>query len=96
MTGSTETRLARLEAKVDGMQESMAQHFSSLERCLSERCVTHLGRIEALEKGAIRAGERIGKLEAENYRRKGGKTMLAAIVAAASAAGGVIVKVLAG
>lgn len=74
-------RLARIEEKID-----------SLGLRFGERLATVEARLNALEKSSERRGERLGKLEAAEERRKGGLAVMAVVWAAAAALGGVIAK----
>ena len=76
-------RLARIEEKIDGLGL----------RC-GERLATVEARISGLEKSSERRGERLGKLEAAEERRKGGFAVLAIIWTAAAAIGGMLVRYL--
>lgn len=76
MTESAEAKLARIEEKIDG-----------LDKRLAERCQGSLGRILSLEKGQKHQGERIGRLEAADNKRKGAYAVLLALAGAAGAAG---------
>ena len=91
---SADVRLSRLEEKIDGMNTLLEEKFDGLNCRLSERCSGHLGRIESLEKTTVRFGERIGKLEADQNRQKGGKAVIMGMLTAGAAAGGLLVKMI--
>jgi hypothetical protein len=76
-------RLARIEEKID-----------SLGLRFGERLATVEARLNSLEKSSERRGERLGKLEAAEERRKGGFAVMAVIWTAAAAIGGMAVKFL--
>jgi hypothetical protein len=71
---SVDARLARIEEKIDG-----------LDRLLTARCAGCHTRIGALEKSCLRQGERLGKLEAVEQQRRGGKGVLLTLGAGLSA-----------
>ena len=76
-------RLARIEEKID-----------SLGLRFGERLATVEARLHGLEKSSERRGERLGKLEAAEERRKGGIAVMAVVWAAAAAIGGMVVRYL--
>lgn len=80
-----EARMARMEEKIDALTNHMG-----------ERCGVSVGRIGALEKSTIRQGERLGKLELAEERRKGGMAVMMALWAAAGTLGAVVSRFLPG
>jgi hypothetical protein len=76
---SVDARLARIEEKIDG-----------LDKLLTARCAGCHTRIGALEKSCLRQGERLGKLEALEHQRRGGKGVLLALGAVISATLGAV------
>ncbi len=76
-------RLARIEEKIDGLGLRFGERLATVE-----------ARISGLEKSSERRGERLGKLEAAEERRKGGFAVLAIIWTAAAAIGGMLVRYL--
>ncbi|MDL2279075.1 hypothetical protein LJC15_00225 [Desulfovibrio sp. OttesenSCG-928-G11] len=82
ITESTEARLARIEEKLDGI-------FARL----SERCGGNVARLNSHEKSINRFGERLGKLEADQHQRKGGKAAVIGLLTGGGVLGGLAVKV---
>ena len=80
---SQDARLARIEEKLDGLDQRLADRWHS-----------NLGRIESLEKSAVRLGERVGNLEAKGHRHDGGVLAISKTLAAGAALGGLLVKLL--
>ena len=76
-------RLARIEEKIDGLGLRFGERLATVE-----------ARISGLEKSSERRGERLGRLEAAEERRRGGFAVLAIIWAAAAAIGGMLVRYL--
>ena len=74
-------RLARIEEKIDGLGLRFGERLATVET-----------RLHGLEKSSERRGERLGKLEAAEERRKGGLAVMAVVWAAAAALGGAIAK----
>ena len=83
MTEPFEARLARIEEKLDGLFQR-----------LSERSSSNTTRLDGHDKTIARFGERIGKLEAEHERHKGGKAVVIGLLSGGGIAGGLLVKVL--
>ena len=76
-------RLARIEEKIDGLGLRFGERLATVE-----------ARLNGLEKSSERRGERLGKLEAAEERRKGGVAVMAMVWAAAAAIGGIVVRYL--
>jgi hypothetical protein len=76
-------RLARIEEKIDGLGLRFGERLATVE-----------ARLHGLEKSSERRGERLGKLEAAEERRKGGIAVMAMVWAAAAAIGGIVVRFL--
>jgi len=76
-------RLARIEEKIDGLGQRFGERLATME-----------ARLNGLEKSSERRGERLGKLEAAEERRKGGFAVMAFAWAAAATVGGMVVKFL--
>ncbi|GHV50902.1 hypothetical protein FACS1894168_2610 [Deltaproteobacteria bacterium] len=76
-------RLARIEEKIDGLGLRFGERLATVE-----------ARLHGLEKSSERRGERLGKLEAAEERRKGGFAVMAMVWAAAAAIGGIVVRYL--
>lgn len=80
---------------MDAPLGQILDRLARIEARLEERCGTSFGRIEALEQSMVRQGERLGKLEVIEHRRKGGVAAMAAMLAAAGTIGAIIAKVMA-
>lgn len=76
-------RLARIEEKIDGLGLRFGERLATVE-----------ARLHGLEKSSERRGERLGKLEAAEERRKGGFAVMACAWAAAATVGGLVAKFL--
>ncbi|WP_298034739.1 hypothetical protein [uncultured Desulfovibrio sp.] len=76
-------RLARIEEKIDGLGLRFGERLATVE-----------ARLHSLEKSSERRGERLGKLEAAEERRKGGFAAMAFVWAAAATVGGLVAKFL--
>jgi len=76
-------RLARIEEKIDGLGLRFGERLATVE-----------ARLNGLEKSSERRGERLGKLEAAEERRKGGIAVMAVIWGLAAAIGGMAAKFL--
>jgi hypothetical protein len=76
-------RLARIEEKIDGLGQRFGERLATVE-----------ARLHGLEKSSERRGERLGKLEAAEERRKGGFAVMAMVWVAAAAIGGMVVSYL--
>lgn len=67
------------------------QRLSRIEAQLGERCSVRGAEIAGIERSLKRQGERIGRLESTDERRRGAAVMLAAIAGSVGAAGGSLV-----
>jgi hypothetical protein len=77
---------------MDAFQVEIRERLTRIEARLEERCANSFARLDSLEKSTIRQGERIGKLEAHDSRRKGAMAVVAVLTASVGAIGAAAVK----